>query len=61
MKVVAVDNFDTELIDDILIKDNLTKEEADKIVKEHNDKMHEHSARYYRAVEDNYKLYKFEP
>lgn len=59
MKVIAVDNFDRENVDDVLIKDNLSKEEADKIAKDYNDNiMSDNHPIFYKAVDDNYKLFK---
>ena len=35
-KVIATSNFNDQSVSDLLIKDNLTKEMADRIVKDHN-------------------------
>ena len=61
MKVIAVDNFNSESVSDILIAENLTLEQAVYIVNARNSGGGNYTSWYYRAVEDDYKLYVFQP
>lgn len=61
MKVIAVDNFARDNVSDRLILQDCTEEVGKRVVKEHNDKMHECSEWYYKLVDEDYKLYKWEP
>jgi len=61
MKVICVDNYDREIYDDVLVCDNVNNYYGKQIVKSLNDKAGEDSSNYYRLVEDDYKLFKFEP
>ena len=63
MKIIGVDNFDRETVDDILICHDLTEQRADFIVRALNIVYckSEHSSTYYKAVEDDYKLRSFIP
>ena len=56
-KVIATSNFNDQSVSDLLIKDNLTKEMADRIVKDHNDDMHQYSYVIYQTVDQDYKLH----
>ena len=58
MKVVATDNLARDYVADMLIKENVTKEEGENIAKEHNDKIldEDHSGYYYIVVDDDYRL-----
>lgn len=58
MKIVAVDNFARESVADILIKENVSKEEGEKIVAEQNYGMGDNDPRYYVLKEDDYKLWR---
>ena len=60
MKIIGVDNLDRENINDILICENVHEYYIDSIIKILNDKIGNHNRYYCQAVEDNYKLYKFE-
>ena len=62
MKVIAIDNFDRESpsYPDILISENLTEDEANFQADAMN-KGKASASYFYRAVEDDYKLWKFEP
>lgn len=61
MKIIAVDNFDRETHDDVLVCENVNEFYSKVIVEFLNDKYSgEHASEYYKAVEDDYKLYKFE-
>lgn len=61
MKVICIDNFNREHISDTLFRDNLSEQEAMDIAKEQNRKQGEFGDKYFRAVGDDYKLYRFEP
>lgn len=62
MKVIGKDMFCRDHISDILIKNNLTKEEANKLVAEMEIKDNgPFASRSYYAVEDDYELYEWEP
>lgn len=62
MKIVCVDNFDREHVSDSLVVENIP-EQAGKQVVDYLNRMLSgpHADRYYRLVEDSYKLYIFEP
>lgn len=62
MKIILVDNFDRNRINDILIVSNINKIWGERIVNLLNDKFSgNHSADFFKLVEDNHKLHKFEP
>ncbi len=63
MKIIGVDNFDRETIDDTLICENLTEQKATFIVRALNIVYckGDNSPRYYKAVEDDHKLRSFQP
>lgn len=62
-KIVEVDNFGNESVDDVLICESIpditiARFIADKL----NEKLSGYSAsKYYRVVEQEYELYKFQP
>lgn len=60
-KVIAIDNFGREHISDKLTANNLSWKKARKLAKILNDNASggDNSPWYYRAVDDNYKLYKY--
>ncbi|PAD70588.1 hypothetical protein CHH83_01950 [Bacillus sp. 7586-K] len=61
MKVICVDNFARETHDDVLVCENVNDFYGKFIVNMLNEKLSgEHSSDYYRLVEDDYKLYKYE-
>ncbi|MED3440285.1 hypothetical protein P4393_12540 [Bacillus subtilis] len=61
MKVIAVDNFNRETVDDILVCENVNEYHGNMIVEMLNKRLSSrHSLTYYRLVEDNYTLHKFE-
>lgn len=60
MKVVLVDDLNRETVNDVLLKDNLSLEEANKLAEEYND-THKNDLYYAIVKEDNYKLYKYDP
>lgn len=62
MKIIAVSNFDNESISDSLVAENVSEYYANYIVEFLNNKFGGVLATYfYRVVEDEYKLYIFEP
>lgn len=62
MKVVCVDNFARETVSDKLICENVNPFYAKWIAELLNDKFSgDESSRFYKAVNDDYKLYEFEP
>lgn len=61
MKIICVDNFARETHDDVLVCENANDFYGEFIVNMLNEKLSgEHSSDYYRLVEDDYKLYKYE-
>jgi len=62
MKIIKVSNFDHETVDDILICENLGLIYGHKIVNHLNDTESGETSRYYfRLVDDDYELYRFQP
>jgi len=61
MKVIGTDNFCRDDVSDFLVKAELTEEEADSMVTELNSKSGDMGPTYYKAVEDGYRLYIWEP
>lgn len=57
-KIIGIDNFDRESIDDILVKDKLTKEDADKFCEELNASTHDNHPYFYQVVEQEKKLHR---
>jgi len=61
MKIILVDNFDRDRINDILIAENLNEIWGKRIVDFLCDKYsHHNSPDWFRLVGDDYKLHKFE-
>jgi len=61
MKIICVDNFNRETHDDKLVCENIDKHYGEIVVNALNDRLsNEHSDAYFRIVEDDYVLYKFE-
>jgi hypothetical protein len=60
MKIIAVDNFDRETHDDKLICENASEFNAKLIVNLLNDKFGENSDTFFKVVENDHKLYKYE-
>ena len=56
-KVVLVDNLDREIIEDKILKENVTDQEAEKLADAYNRK-HPGDSWFARAVDDNYKLWR---
>jgi hypothetical protein len=62
MKIVCTDNFDREIISDTLVCENINKYHGERIVEFLNENdSGNNSPNFYTLVEDDYKLYKFEP
>jgi hypothetical protein len=62
MKIIKVDNFNRESISDVLIATSVSEYYADIIVRMLNKILGgTHAIAFYRAVEDDYKLYEFIP
>lgn len=61
MKIIAKDNFDRDNVSDILIAENVNEFNANHIAKLLNDSEGAMSPYYYKAVEDDYKLYDGSP
>lgn len=61
MKVIGVDNFGRDNVDDILVKENLTECEANKLVEKMNSELNKYSSYFYKVKADNYKLFIWEP
>lgn len=62
MKIICKDNFDSETKDDVLICENVGKYYGTLIVSWLNEKLSgEHSSLFFKLVEDDYQLYKFQP
>ncbi|TPF18015.1 hypothetical protein [Priestia megaterium] len=61
MKVIKVDNFDREMYSDVLVCENINEYYGKIVVESLNKKLSgDRSDDYFRLVEDDYKLYKFE-
>jgi hypothetical protein len=61
MKIIRVDNFDREDISDVLVAENVHEYYGKRLVAFLNEEFSgEHSPDYYRLVEDDHVLYKFE-
>jgi len=56
-KVVLVDNLNREIIEDKILKENVTEQEAHKLADAYNQK-HPHDSWFARVVDDNYKLWR---
>jgi len=62
MKIIKTDNFDRDCISDVLIAENVNEYYGKFITGVLNKKYSgEHSPDFYRLVQDDYKLYKWEP
>lgn len=62
MKIINVDNFDRESVDDKLVCENINEYYGEYIVDWLNEKFSgNHSSDFYRLVEDDHKLYVWEP
>ena len=62
MKIVRASNFDDEMFAESLVAENIQVETLGAIMVEAlNKTLDEHSHHYFKFVQDDYKLYKFEP
>jgi len=61
MKVIAIDNFDRELYSEQLVCENINKYHGINFVKFLNDGTSDNSQWYYKLVEDDYKLFVYDP
>jgi len=61
MKVIKIDNFGRETVNDVLIADNLSPHMAKKLALRLNAETNLYGPDYYTAVEDGYQLYEFKP
>ena len=61
MKIICEDNYGRETVNDILIAENVKKHYAIKIAEFLNRDTHELGPYFYRAVDNEYKLHKWEP
>lgn len=59
MKIIGVDNYDREYISDFLVCENVNKGYGNELVNYLNKQ--DDQPRFYKLVEDDYKLYVFEP
>ena len=61
MKIICVDNFQRDTKNDSLVAENINVHYGEYIVRLLNEHEGEHSPNFYKLVEDDYKLYKWEP
>lgn len=61
MKIIATDNFDREMYSDQLICENISKAYGIKFVHLLNKEVTDNSQWYYKLVEDDYKLFVYDP
>ena len=59
MKIIAIDNFGRDEVSDKLIAENVIPHYAYLIVNKLNEDLYEGSPYFYKAVDNDYKLYKF--
>jgi hypothetical protein len=61
MKIINVDNYNRDTVDDVLVCENVKKYYGEIIVNALNNTLSgEHSESYFRLVSDDYVLYKYE-
>jgi hypothetical protein len=61
LRIIRVDNFARENVSDVLVCENVNKFYGKYLVDFLNDKLSgEHSSDFYKLVEDDYILYKYE-
>lgn len=63
MKIINTDNYDRDNHSDILIAENITSVTFAKFIADSLNQKYggENSSNFFKAVEDDYKLYTFEP
>lgn len=59
MKIIRVDNFDRESVSDKLVCKNVNEYYAKRIVELLNEREHESSSDFYKAVPDDHVLFEF--
>ena len=57
MKVIRTDNFDMGRINDSLVEENLTRQDAQALANRLNAPLSESSPHWHLVVEDSYKLF----
>lgn len=60
MKIIGVSNFDNETTNDILICENISPE-FDKVIVNLLNRKFQFQGYFFKMVDDDYQLYKFEP
>jgi hypothetical protein len=61
MKIICVDNYDRDTVDDVLVCENVNEYYGKIIVGLLNDKLSgEHSSGFYKLIDDDHKLYKYD-
>lgn len=60
-KVIRCDNYDREMYSELLVAENLSEVEAQKIADAMNDDPNRADAHFYKVRDDSYKLFEFEP
>lgn len=61
MKIVIISNYNNELINDRLFCENISYEIAKKIANIMNESIPDDHPDFYEVVDDDYKLYKWQP
>lgn len=61
MKIVGIDNYDRETVDDVLVCEHVHDGYAQKLIEFLNAQCHEAQARFFRLVPDDYPLRRWEP
>lgn len=60
MKIIHSDNIPTDMSSEHLYMEDVTKEAGERLCKELNKNLGDNQGPFYRVVDDNHKLYKFE-
>lgn len=60
-KVIRCDNYDREMYSDVLIAENLSEAEAQKVADAMNNDPNRADAHFYKVRGDDYKLFEYEP
>ena len=61
MKIICIDNYDREIYDDIVIAENVHDGYGQMLVDELNNSSKRRDKDWFKLVDDDYKLFKFEP
>jgi predicted DNA-binding ArsR family transcriptional regulator len=61
VKVIGFSNYGLDNVSDILVADNLPRDQAEALVNRLNDEVQEGDTYFYGVRPDDYKLYKWEP